>query len=120
MGQYFLASSKWHKYVAAVRSTGGALSLSASLWGLYAVDIQHSTVPYDPQGITVHICKIMRGGVDDPKHAVMIGSSGSWNRPIWAYVHRASSFVYGWMLTSDPGSGGYWVPSQPIPGLQEC
>lgn len=118
--QYFLTSNRWPDWVAAIRSTGSVLSLSASLWGLYAVDLNHPIAPWDPQGISVTICNVVSGGEVDANKAVMIGSSGKHLHPIWAYVHRMSALVYGWMLTSDPGTGGYWIPDQPLEGLQNC
>lgn len=117
--QYLMASSKWLDHVAAIRSTGSLLTLSASLFGLYSVSL-HSTIPYDPQGITLHICKVMKGPFPDSSHAVMFQHYHIGGERSSAYIHRGSDFVYGYTILADPGPGGYWIPSTPIDDLQEC
>jgi len=118
--EYFLASNKWTTWVASIRSTGGPLSLSMNPWGLYALNLDHSVAPWDPQNIIVHLCTLKNKVATPYPNAIMIGSPGIQGNPIWAYVHRGSSLIYGWFASSDPGSGGYWTPSVTIEGLDDC
>jgi len=110
---YFLSSAKWPTWVAAIRST---TLTAASVWGLYALNLEHSIAPWDPQSIVVHLCSLDKAG---HQGAVMIGSPGL-TANIWAYIHHGSWDVYGWMLSEDPGPGGYWTPDKPLEGLEDC
>jgi len=118
--QYFLASHTYKNWVASIRSTGSVLSLSASLWGLYALNLEHTIAPWDPQKLIVQICSMKDAKGGAYKDAVMIGSPGAMGRPNWAYIHSGSSLVYGTTIATDPGTGGYWNPSATIEGLQIC
>jgi len=99
---YFLTSSKWTSWTVAMRLTTGT---AVSLWGAYALNLYHTIAPWDPQSIIVRICK-----VPGYSNTIMFGS----NSGIWAYIHHASYFVYGWDLSGDPGTGGYWSVNQGI------
>merc|ERR1711920_402874 len=107
--QYFLASTKWPSWVAAIRPTGSVLTGSVSLFGLYALNLVHTIAPWDPQQLTLQVCSMKKLGYEKE---IMIGrTSVATHRTEWAYVHHGSWFVYGWALSQDPGDEGYWTVS---------
>mmetsp|Transcript_68360 Transcript_68360/g.190725 ORF Transcript_68360/g.190725 Transcript_68360/m.190725 type:complete len:310 (+) Transcript_68360:77-1006(+) len=115
--EYLLTSKIWPNWVASIRTTGSVLSGSASLWGLYALNLYHTIAPWDPQSLVVRICSMEKHGY---KNAIMIGSPGATGRSIKAYLHHGSWFVYGWDLSADPGEGGYWTVDKNLEGIEDC
>jgi len=116
MSYYFLTSKQWPTWVASMRLTGQL----GSTTGMFALNLDKPSFPHDPQGIVVHICRMTKAGFED---TVMIMSSGSkmtLGTESKAYIHQGSWFVYGWVMSSDPGTGGYWKPNKPILGLELC
>eukprot|EP00933_Yihiella_yeosuensis_P030214 TRINITY_DN23873_c0_g1_i2.p1 TRINITY_DN23873_c0_g1~~TRINITY_DN23873_c0_g1_i2.p1 ORF type:complete len:327 (+),score=46.79 TRINITY_DN23873_c0_g1_i2:75-1055(+) len=105
--KFFLASDYWPDYVVTIRATTGT---ALSPWGTYAVKLNKQTIPWTPNRIMVTICSLKKRGYPN---AIMIGSAGGTGSPIWAYIHRLSSYVYG--STMKPGSGGYWTLDPPLP-----
>eukprot|EP00933_Yihiella_yeosuensis_P048214 TRINITY_DN44292_c0_g1_i1.p1 TRINITY_DN44292_c0_g1~~TRINITY_DN44292_c0_g1_i1.p1 ORF type:complete len:319 (-),score=54.19 TRINITY_DN44292_c0_g1_i1:255-1211(-) len=105
--KFFLSSENWPDYVVTIRATTGT---ALSPWGTYAVKLQDETIPWAPNRIMVSVCSLKTRGYPN---AIMIGSSGATVSPVWAYIHRLSSYVYG--SASNPGSGGYWTPDPPLP-----
>merc|ERR1712083_1189463 len=105
-------------YVMALRFTGSVLTGSVSLYGLYSMNLFHTMAPYDPSGLVVQICSLRKQGYPTE---IMIGSSGG-ARTEWAYIHHGSWLVYGWDLSPDPGTGGYWTVSntEMLKGLDDC
>merc|ERR1712039_737952 len=112
---YYMTSSKWSTWAVALQAT--ALG-SLSRFGLFSVNLDHPMAPYEPRGIAVHLCSVSKRGFSD---YVMIQSPGvlaTLDVSVSAYVHTGSWFVYG--SVSEPGTGGYWLPSESIAGLDPC
>jgi hypothetical protein len=114
---YFLSSKKWPAYLLTLRSTIGAIDLSP--FAMFELGLNRPSSPYEPQGVSVHICQVKKNGFQNTVMIQSPGTSQTAFREVSAYLHSGSWFVYGSVL-SDPGSGGYWLPSNPIEGLQDC
>lgn len=111
--EYFLASYKWPSWVVSIASTK---MTAVSLFGAFAYNLYHTVAPWDPAGLTVHLCSLKKLGYEN---AVMIGSSGILGDH-WMYIHHGSWLVYATAIAQDPGEGGYWTPNPPIPDLDDC
>eukprot|EP00928_Gymnodinium_smaydae_P053134 TRINITY_DN37197_c0_g1_i1.p2 TRINITY_DN37197_c0_g1~~TRINITY_DN37197_c0_g1_i1.p2 ORF type:complete len:331 (-),score=55.58 TRINITY_DN37197_c0_g1_i1:127-1044(-) len=114
---YLLSSKRWPSWVATMRATVGT---AFSPFGLFGLNLDHTTAPWEPQGLNVHICQVTKEGFGDAVQIMSPGTLSTAGLVSRAYVHYGSWLVYGWSMTSDPGTGGYWVPSSHIPDLQAC
>eukprot|EP00928_Gymnodinium_smaydae_P019290 TRINITY_DN1738_c0_g1_i1.p1 TRINITY_DN1738_c0_g1~~TRINITY_DN1738_c0_g1_i1.p1 ORF type:complete len:321 (+),score=62.54 TRINITY_DN1738_c0_g1_i1:60-965(+) len=114
---YMLSSKRWPSWIAAMRATAAT---AFSPFGMFGLNLDHESAPWEPQGLNVHICQMTKPGFSDAVQIMSPGTLSTAGLVSRAYVHVGSWLVYGWELTSDPGTGGYWVPSAQIPGLEAC
>merc|ERR1711879_8166 len=114
---YYVASKRWPSWIISMRSTAAT---AFSPFGLFALDLDHEAMPWEPQGLLVHICQMKEAGFTDAIQIMSPGTLSTAGLVSKAYIHHGSWLVYGWEITSDPGTGGYWTASAKIPGLQAC
>jgi hypothetical protein len=113
---YFVTSAKWTTFTMAMRPTTGT---ALSPFGLFTVNLDSKLLPYDPDGVVIHLCAMTKAGFAGNIMIESPGTLATLGLVTKAYIHTGSWLVYGSPL-EDPGTGAYWTPSIPIPGLQAC
>lgn len=117
-GSYLMASAEWPDYVVDISLTEIVLprTKNSDAVEIPRWDVRAHRLGWWHGGLRTSSLKICNP--DDTEHpdAVLFRNMYSGTiRPATIFIRHGSWKIYGYIISDDPGNGGYWIPEPPLP-----